>query len=80
MKCEIKLLDKSVKGLLKDTITHPKQNALLWFKCFLIAGPVVLINEVITPKNDYICIGALIVCGIVLIIALHQKCKPIRDA
>ena len=76
MKCEIKLLDWSVKEFLKDTIVHPKQNALLWFKAFLVAGPMVLINELITPGSDNICIGTLIVCVIVLIITLHQKCKP----
>lgn len=76
MKCEIKLLDRSVKGFLKDTVTHPKQNVLLWLKAFLVAGPVVLINELITPGSDNICIGALILCVIVLITTLHQKCKP----
>lgn len=79
MKCEIKLLDRSVKGFLKDTVTHPKQNVLLWFKASLVASPAVLINELFTPKSDYICIGTLLVCGIVLIMVLHQKCKPVRD-
>jgi len=78
MKCEIKLLTTSWNEFLKDTITHPKRTAVSWLKSFLIVCPVVLINEVITPKNDYICIGALIVCGIVLIVVLHQKCNPRR--
>ena len=80
MKCEIKLLDRSVKEFLKDTVTHPKQNVLLWFKASLVAVPVVLINELFTPKSGYICIGSLLVCVVVLIIVLHQKCKPVRDA
>ena len=75
MKCEIKLLNKTYREFIKDTITHPKQNAWMWFKCSLIAIPTVLINEVMTPKTDYICIGGLVVCVIGLFVALHYQCK-----
>ncbi len=71
MICELRLLDETANEML----FHPLKNALIWLKCLVMAIPVLVINEYITPKSCYVMFGVLVVLIITLGILLHHTCK-----